>query len=202
MRITGGKIKGRIIKCPDGVIRPAMDRMRESVFAILGDLDGKSWLDLFSGSGTIAIEAVSRGSKDVELCEKDKIRVKTVLENVKIAEDECGVKIKCHFMPVEYFIKRCKRSFDYIFFDPPFPYKFHEDLVFQAQENGLLKEGGIIMVHRPEEHFMSERIGRLVRSDQRVYGRSIVDFYRFEDDVKNSESKAEGNDSQSESKES
>ena len=40
MRITGGKLKGRIIKCPDGVIRPAMDRMRESVFAILGDLTG------------------------------------------------------------------------------------------------------------------------------------------------------------------
>ena len=60
MRITGGKLKGRIIKCPDGVIRPAMDRMRESVFSIIGDLTDKSWLDLFSGSGTIAIEAVSR----------------------------------------------------------------------------------------------------------------------------------------------
>ena len=77
MRITGGKLKGRIIKCPDGVIRPAMDRMRESVFAILGDLTGKSWLDLFSGSGTIAIEAVSRGASSVELCEKDRIKVKT-----------------------------------------------------------------------------------------------------------------------------
>ena len=75
MRITGGKLKGRIIKCPDGVIRPAMDRMRESVFQIIGDLSGKSWLDLFSGSGTIAIEAVSRGASDVELCEKDKIKV-------------------------------------------------------------------------------------------------------------------------------
>ena len=108
MRITGGKLKGRIIKCPDGVIRPAMDRMRESVFAILGDLTGKSWLDLFSGSGTIAIEAVSRGASSVELCEKDRIKVNTVLENVYVTEKECGVKIQCHFMPVEYFIKRCK----------------------------------------------------------------------------------------------
>lgn len=179
MRITGGTLKGRIIKCPDGVIRPAMDRMRESVFSILGDLSGKSWLDLFSGSGTIAIEAVSRGASDVELCEKDKIKVNTVLENVKIAETECGVKIKCHFMPVEYFIKRCKTSFDYIFFDPPFPYKFHEQLIAQADENGLLKKDGVIMVHRPEEHFMSEKIGNLIRTDQRVYGRSIVDFYTY-----------------------
>ena len=79
MRITGGKLKGRNIKCPDGVIRPAMDRMRESVFAILGDLSGKSWLDLFSGSGTIAIEAVSRGATHVELCEKDKIKDKETI---------------------------------------------------------------------------------------------------------------------------
>ena len=91
MRITGGKLKGRNIKCPDGVIRPAMDRMRESVFAILGDLSGKSWLDLFSGSGTIAIEAVSRGATHVELCEKYKIKVKTVLDNVSITEKELGI---------------------------------------------------------------------------------------------------------------
>lgn len=179
MRITGGKLKGRIIKCPEGIIRPAMDRMRESVFSILGDLSGKSWLDLFSGSGTIAIEAVSRGANHVELCEKDKIKINTVLENVKITEKECGTKIQCHFMPVEYFIKRCKTSFDYIFFDPPFPYKFHEQLIKQADENKILNKAGTILVHRPEEHFMPEKIGNLVRTDQRIYGRSIVDFYTY-----------------------
>lgn len=179
MRITGGKLKGRIIECPEGIIRPAMDRMRESVFSILGDLSGKSWLDLFSGSGTIAIEAVSRGANHVELCEKDKIKINTVLENVKITEKECGTKIQCHFMPVEYFIKRCKTSFDYIFFDPPFPYKFHEQLIKQADENKILNKTGTILVHRPEEHFMPEKIGNLVRTDQRIYGRSIVDFYTY-----------------------
>ena len=138
MRITGGKLKGRIIKCPDGVIRPAMDRMRESVFAIIGDLTGKSWLDLFSGSGTIAIEAASRGATDIELCEKDKIKVNTVLENVSITEKELDTKIKCHFMPVEYFVKRCKRQFDFIFFDPPFPYKFHEQLILETDKKNLL----------------------------------------------------------------
>ena len=179
MRITGGKLKGRTIKCPDGVIRPAMDRMRESVFAILGDLAGKSWLDLFSGSGTIAIEAVSRGATHVELCEKDKIKVKTVLDNVSITEKEMGVKINCHFMAVELFLKRCKGKFDYIFFDPPFPYKFHEQLVEEAGQRQLLNQGGFIMVHRPEEHFMPDEIGNLKRVDQRIYGRSIVDFYTY-----------------------
>lgn len=187
MRITGGKLKGRQIKCPDGAmaIRPAMDRMRESLFAILGDLTGKSWLDLFSGSGTIALEAVSRGATQVELCEKDKTKVNTVLDNVSVAEKECGVRVQCHFMPVEYFIKRCKKQFDFIFFDPPFPYKYHEQLILQSDENGMLKEDGLIMVHRPEEHFMPDSIGKLKRVDQRVYGRSIVDFYAYIKDEEN-----------------
>ena len=179
MRITGGKLKGRIIKCPDGVIRPAMDRMRESVFAIIGDLTGKSWLDLFSGSGTIAIEAASRGATDIELCEKDKIKVNTVLENVSITEKELDTKIKCHFMPVEYFVKRCKRQFDFIFFDPPFPYKFHEQLILETDKKNLLNKDGMILVHRPEEHFMPDKIGNLTRTDKRIYGRSIVDFYKY-----------------------
>lgn len=178
MRITGGTLKGRIIKCPDGIIRPAMDRMRESVFAIIGDLSGKSFLDLFSGSGTIAIEAVSRGAQTVELCEKDKLKIHTVLDNVSITEKECGVKIHCHFMAVELFLKRCKNQFDYIFFDPPFPYKFHADLIEMASKNNLLLPGGTILVHRPEEHFMPDTIDTLIRKDQRVYGRSIVDFYQ------------------------
>ncbi len=178
MRITGGKLKGRNTKCPDGIIRPAMDRMRESVFAIIGDLTGKSWLDLFSGSGTIAIEAVSRGSTNVELCEKDKIKSKTLLENVSMTEKECGVKIRCHFMAVELYLKRCKNKYDYIFFDPPFPYKFRQQLLEAVDKNELLTDDGTVMIHYPEEDALPEQIGNLYLSDKRIYGRSIVNFYK------------------------
>ncbi|WP_294431509.1 16S rRNA (guanine(966)-N(2))-methyltransferase RsmD [uncultured Treponema sp.] len=181
MRITGGKLKGRVIKCPDGIIRPAMDRMRESVFAILGDLSEKSWLDLFSGSGTIAIEAASRGSKSVQLCEKDKIKVKQVLENVSITEKELGVKIGCHFMAVELFLKRCKDCFDYIFLDPPFPYKYRLDLLKIIEKRNLVKVGGFVMIHYPEEDALPETIGKLVLKDKRIYGRSIVNFYGLDE---------------------
>lgn len=179
MRITGGELKGRYTKCPDGVIRPAMDRMRESVFAILGDLTGKSFLDLFSGSGTIAIEAVSRGAERVVLCEKDKIKIKTVLENVKMTEDEMNKKIECHFMPVELMLKRTKTPFDIIFCDPPFPYKFHQDLIQTVSDNNLLTENGVVLIHRPSEKDMPEVIGKLKKKDLRIYGRSIVDFYEL-----------------------
>ena len=74
MRITGGAYCGRIIELPESSmeIRPAMDRMRESVFAILGDLTGLSFLDLFSGSGIIALEAASRGAHPVVCVERDR----------------------------------------------------------------------------------------------------------------------------------
>ena len=129
MRITGGKLKGRVTETPYGkmAIRPAMDKMRESVFNIIGfSLEGKSFLDLFSGSGTIALEAVSHGASAVTLCEMDKSKAKIILKNVKMAE-EVGVRINCRFMSVELFLKRCKEKFDYIFLDPPFPYKLDDD---------------------------------------------------------------------------
>ncbi|MGN0728763.1 16S rRNA (guanine(966)-N(2))-methyltransferase RsmD [Treponema sp.] len=183
MRITGGKLKGRITETPYGKmeIRPAMDKMRESVFNIIGDsLKGKSFLDLFSGSGTIAIEAVSHGAANVSLCEMDKSKARTVLKNVKMAE-EIGVRISCHFLSVELFLKRCKEKFDFIFLDPPFPYKFREELVKTAGERKLLTENGQLLIHYPAESPLPDRIGNLVLSDKRIYGRSTVNFYKYEE---------------------
>lgn len=180
MRITGGLLKGRITECPDGkmAIRPAMDRMRESIFDILDPyLKGKSFLDLFSGSGTIAIEAASHGATNVTLCEMDKAKAKTVLKNVSMTEKELGIKIDCHFIAVELFLKRCKNQYDFIFFDPPFPYKFRKELLETADKRNLLLPEGTILIHRPQEDPLPDEIGGLYRRDQRVYGRSIVDFY-------------------------
>lgn len=186
MRITGGKLKGRTTTVPGGkmAIRPAMDRMRESIFDIIGgELDGKSFLDLFSGSGTIAIEAASHGAAQVSLCEMDRAKASTVLKNVAMTE-EIGVRIDCHFMAVELFLKRCKNSYDYIFFDPPFPYKFRRELLETVSERNLLKDSGKVMIHHPSEDPLPETIGKLKRTDQRIYGRSIVDFFTVQPENK------------------
>lgn len=180
MRITGGLLKGRYTETPGGkmAIRPAMDKMRESVFAILGSqLEGASFLDLFSGSGTIALEAVSHGAKSVSLCEMDKAKARIILHNVSMAE-EVGVRIDCHFMAVELFLKRCKGQFDFIFLDPPFPYHFRRALLETISERALLAHGGTVLIHRPKEDALPESIAHLTRTDQRIYGRSIVDFYQ------------------------
>lgn len=173
MRITGGSLKNRIVKCPKGVIRPAMDRMRLSIFSIMGELVDCSFLDLFSGSGLCALEAASRGAHPVVLVEKDITKFPTILENVSIAEK----RIECKRMSVELFIKRNTKAFDFIYIDPPFPYKFHSELLIELASSPTTQEGSILIMHRPREKEMQEIQG-LEKVDERHYGRSIVDFYR------------------------
>lgn len=173
MRITGGILKGRNVTCPPGVIRPAMDRMRESLFAILGDLTGKSFLDMFSGSGICALEAVSRGAETVVLVEKDSGKVDTIFKNVAISP----VHIECKIMPAEVFLKRSKQSFDIIYLDPPFPYRFHTSLIETTGRLPILKTQGLSIIHHPAETSLPQTIGNMNRYDQREYGRSILDFY-------------------------
>ncbi|MDR1747817.1 MAG: 16S rRNA (guanine(966)-N(2))-methyltransferase RsmD [Spirochaetaceae bacterium] len=173
MRITGGTLKGRSVLCPEGEIRPTMDKVRESLFSILGPLEGKSFLDLFGGSGAVSLEAFSRGAAPVVLVENDRGKRETTCSNISLA----GGTITGKFMAAELFIKRNRQNFDIIFCDPPFHYRFHEELIRSCDERGFLAADGIFLMHRPAERFLPDTIGSLERIDQRRYGRSIVDFY-------------------------
>jgi 16S rRNA (guanine966-N2)-methyltransferase len=155
-------------------IRPAMDKMRESVFAVLGDLAGLSFLDLFSGSGIIALEAASRGASPVACVEKDAGKFAQLLRNVAIAED----RIECKSMPVERFILRNKRSYSIVFLDPPFPYRFRTDLLESLASGPSVAPGGLVLLHFPSEDPPPDAIGELQLEDEREYGRSRVRFYR------------------------
>jgi 16S rRNA (guanine(966)-N(2))-methyltransferase RsmD len=174
MRITGGILRGRKAAVPPGEIRPAMDRMRESVFAVMGDLSGLSFLDLFSGSGIIALEAVSRGAAYIEAVEKDPVKRETLLRNIAMSP----VRIQCRFQPVELYVQRAKRAFDIIFCDPPFPYKWKTALVAGIAGSCLMKEDTRLLLHRPcgDEIENAVPAGLDVR-ERREYGRSIVDCF-------------------------
>jgi 16S rRNA (guanine(966)-N(2))-methyltransferase RsmD len=173
MRITGGSLRGRRVEVPGGVIRPAMDRMRESIFAILGDLSEKSFLDLFSGSGIIALEAASRGAKNIEAVEMDGQKRGNLIANVSISP----VRIQCRFMAVELYIKRAKKSFDIIFCDPPFPYKYKNELLSAISSSLLMAEGSVLLLHYPgEEKILVPE--NLKITDSRKFGRSKVEFFK------------------------
>ncbi|MDR1400577.1 MAG: RsmD family RNA methyltransferase [Treponema sp.] len=174
MRISGGLLHGQQVKVPAGLIRPAMDRMRESVFATLGDLSGLSFLDLFSGSGIIALEAVSRGAFPVEAVEKDPLKRKTLLENVAIAP----FRIKCRFMAVELYVQRVKTPFNIIFCDPPFSYQFKWELVKAIAASPLMVEGSCLLIHHPSEE-VPGNMEKLRLEQSKKYGHSVVDFFIY-----------------------
>ena len=175
MRITGGKYTNRRIICPKGVIRPAMDRMRESLFSILGDLTGRSFLDLFSGSGIMGIEAASRGAAPVVCVEKDGKKKNTLKENLKIVDSEAAIVI----MSAEKYLKTAGRTFDIVFLDPPFPYENKQKLLEMADQADILNQEGLMMMHYPSEDNIPEKIGRFCRYRIKKYGRSLVGFYRL-----------------------
>ena len=173
MRITGGIYRGRSIKCPPGIIRPAMDRMRESVFAILGNLAGTGFLDLFSGSGAIGIEACSRGASQVVFVERDRGKIATLKENTSFVEQD--IRIVCS-SAAKYLATTAQR-FDYVFADPPFDQKQKESIIQLISKKGVLTPEGILLMHHPEEEMLPEAVEDLILSDRRKYGRSIVNFY-------------------------
>jgi len=173
MRITGGKYRSREVKCPPGIIRPAMDRMRESMFSILGDLRDLSFLDVFSGSGVIGLEAASRGSTDIQLVELDTGKKKVLLENLKISSE----RIKVTFIDAGIYLDTVKKSYDIIHLDPPFPLENKLKYLELIDKNNLLNKNGTLMMHYPEEEKFPEIIGSLKQYDLRKYGRSMLIFY-------------------------
>ncbi|MBP7263407.1 MAG: RsmD family RNA methyltransferase [Spirochaetia bacterium] len=177
LRITGGMYRGRVVEVPTGPydIRPAMDRMRESIFSVLGDLSGRSFLDLFSGSGIMALEAASRGARPISCVERDRAKLPVLIRNVSIASDQ---RIHCRCMPVERFILRCDERFSVVFCDPPFPYAHKTALVESVSSRGLVEPGGLLLIHYPAEDTLPELSGDLASVDIREYGRSRVRLYR------------------------
>ncbi len=181
MRITGGKYRGRTVKCPPGEIRPAMDRMRESMFSILGNLEGTRFLDLFSGSGVVALEALSRGAEGAVLVEKDGGKRRTIMENLSIAfnSPQAVTKdaVRVIIRPAERFLRPGMERYETVHLDPPFPMKNKENLLILAEKAGQPSPGGTLMIHYPSEETLPDVIGSLHRFDVRNYGRSMLAFY-------------------------
>ena len=150
-----------------------MDRMRESVFSALGDISGLSFLDLFSGTGLIALEAASRGASYIEAVESDPLKRKILLENVSMSP----VRINCRFLAAELYVKRAKREFDIIFLDPPFPYKHRHELLSAVAASRLVSIETLILIHRPGEDCQLKNFEELALRESREYGRSIIDFF-------------------------
>ena len=174
MRISGGSLRGREVVCPPGVIRPAMSRMRESLFSILGPLDGLSFLDLFSGSGLVGLEAWSRGARPVMLVERDRGKRRDILRILNGLEPRPVLRVE----PVERFVARNRSVFDLIYLDPPFDYRHKNDLLGRLASSAAAGPESRILIHAPTGEDPEAGLEGLELTDRRAYGGSTLTFLR------------------------
>lgn len=180
MRIIAGTAKGKTIKCRKGTeTRPTMDRVKESLFSILIPyvVDSRV-LDLFSGTGNIALEAISRGAKKAVMIEKDKEALRIIIENVNNLgfENQCRAYKNETLRAVEILGKK-REKFEIIFMDPPYIDAVCAQVIKGVEKANLLADGGIIVCEHHKYEDMDDEIGEFKKIDERVYGKKTLTFY-------------------------
>ncbi len=179
MKVIAGKFKGHRLKGPKQLsIRPAAAKVRKSIFDILGDIQNTQVLDLFAGTGSVGIEALSRGAQSVTFVDNDRHALSLLFDNLKKLNllDQCYILKKPVSEAIEFLGKK-QKSFDLIFLDPPYD-KNHIDLSLKKiTKNKLLNQDSqVISEHSPREEptFLSG----LCLTDQRKYGQTLVSFLK------------------------
>lgn len=179
MRVISGMYRGRILTTVKNLsVRPATDRVKQTIFDVLSnriDLEGTHVLDLFAGSGSLGIEALSRGAAHATFVESDREAVRSIEKNLKTlaCEDRADVLQE----DALWFVRGCRESFDVIFADPP--YAFEDtltipDLIFRA---GVLKPRGYLLIeHTRQMQFAST--AEYETGPTKKFGRTVVTFFR------------------------
>lgn len=166
MRITGGKLKNRKIKSPPGDspgVRPTMDALRESLFSILDqytDWSSAQVLDLFSGSGSLGLESISRGAKQVTFVERNEGCRKTILDNIQSMGLSDIPSISLKGICVFKFLDSEEGKFSLIFADPPFGAIHVEEFLCKLSESSILAPGSIVVFEGD-----SKQLGKFLDSD-------------------------------------
>ena len=172
MRVIAGKHRGRVFKEFKGrEIRPTSDRAKEALFNILQfDIAGCAFLDLYSGTGGIGIEAISRGAEKVVFVDNSEESIKLLKENLKYLKEEAEVVRS----DAAAYIACSGTKFDFIFLDPP----YRDDakpLITAIAERGILNDGGRIIYEHSDGS--SGNIEGVKLVDTRNYGIAVFDFY-------------------------
>ncbi|MBN2544215.1 MAG: 16S rRNA (guanine(966)-N(2))-methyltransferase RsmD [Spirochaetes bacterium] len=176
-RVITGRIKNKLIECPPGIIRPMTSMVKEALFSIIGDCSDLKMLDLFTGSGNIAIEAYSRGLEDADMVEYDWNKKNTIIKNLTNA----GFKNANLFIQDALkFCAYCKKKYDFIMLDPPFNWDKKKKLLNLISDNELLTPDGFIVIHLHKKDILEDKIGRLTCYDKRLYGINMLLFYRYD----------------------
>jgi len=180
MRIISGDLKGRRLKSVGKLkIRPPLDKVKQAIFDILkNDIVDKEVLDLFSGSGSLGIEALSRGVKSVTFVESSFKNQKLLKENINMLNLEDKVEVilanVSRFLDV---LAEKKIKFDLIFVDPPFLKSWAQKILDKIEQFQILKPEGIVVLHHHKKEI--PQTGTLSLIKQRKFGDNLVSFYIF-----------------------
>lgn len=185
MRIISGKARGRKILSPaTDETRPTLDRVKEAMFNIIQMyIPDATVIDVFSGTGSLALEAASRGAKECYLVDKSPVTfpiLKQNVENLKF-DDFCTPLNMDAYAALEY-VWKLGKVFDIIFIDPPYMKNLIPKAVEIVDEKKLLKKDGIIVTKIDSREEIYYGTDNIVLTDKRKYGLTTVCFYKFKED--------------------
>lgn len=193
MRIIAGKFKAKRINSPKTELtRPTLDRVKEALFSIINNyIKDANVLDLFSGTGNLGLEAISRGAKFALLNDDKNVAISTIISNVELTNTQNCVKItkKDYIKCLNQIIKE-EMVFDVIFLDPPYDsdlginsLKFISD-----SKDKILAKNGII-IYETDKNFitkcnkknpsMLDNFENLVCIDERIYSNVVLKIYKW-----------------------
>lgn len=163
MRIISGKFKKRrLYAVPGRSTRPTTDFNREMLFSAYQDYEGKRVLDLYAGTGSFGLEALSRGAVWVDFVEFASPAIATILANIKLLNcaDECHIYRK----KVLPFLHDCKQQYDIIFLDPPYARDLINPTLAAIYQESILREDGVIIVEHSKQEAIKEAFtGKLIK---------------------------------------
>jgi len=184
LRVIAGEYKGRRLDPIEGRdIRPTSDMVKESLFNILGDaVIDSAFLDLFSGTGGIGIEALSRGAKHVVFIDSGIKSIKVLRGNLnRLNIKDCAEVYNTDYGTAINKLHEHGKSFDLIFIDPPYSMGMAESALKEIDNKNILTQSGLIVVEHDSKEDMPQKVGKLFLYRFKKYGNTILSFYSIDE---------------------
>lgn len=177
MRVVAGEFGGRPLKTLEGrTTRPTTDKVKGAIFNMIGPFfDGGRVLDLFSGSGSLAIEAISRGMSSAVLVEKDRRAQAVIQANIKMTKSEKQFQLLK--MDAARALTQLTGKFDLVLLDPPYAKEQIVADIEKLEERQLLSQDVLLVCETDKEVELPEEIAGLGIWKQKIYGISKVTVY-------------------------
>lgn len=182
MRIVSGTARGTKLYTLEGLTtRPTLDRVKESLFNIIqNDVQDSVFLDVFSGSGAIGLEAASRGAKKVILCDKSKEAINIINKNIE--KTHLSKKVELYNLDYEILLKtKINENIDIVYIDPPYDSDFAIKSVDILINQNLVNEDSKIIIETDNENQILDKLKKrqIEIIDKRKYGRAVLIFLKI-----------------------